>query len=70
MNNLLEILRNPQGWNDHVVRDARVKAADEIERLTAENATLKAELAEARDHIAFEGALENDANYRPAQSER
>ena len=69
MNNLLEILRNPQGWNDHVVRDARVKAADEIERLTAENATLKAELAEARDHIAFEGALENDANYRPAQSE-
>ena len=46
MNNLLEILRNPQGWNDHVVRDARLIAADEIERLTAENAALKAAQSE------------------------
>ena len=38
-------------------------------KLAEENAALKAELAEARDYIAFEGALENDANYRPAQSE-
>lgn len=35
IDNVLHVLRNPHGWNDHVVRDARLAAADEIERLHA-----------------------------------
>jgi hypothetical protein len=30
---VLHVLRNPHGWNDHVVRDVRLAAADLIERL-------------------------------------
>ena len=33
IDHVLHVLRNPHGWNDHVVRDARLAAADEIERL-------------------------------------
>lgn len=32
-NILLHILRNPSGWSDETVRDARTKAANELERL-------------------------------------
>ena len=31
--NLLHVLRNPYGWNDHIIAEARLKAADDIERL-------------------------------------
>lgn len=34
---VLHVIRNPHGWNDHVVRDARLAAAIEIERLRTEN---------------------------------
>ena len=30
---VLHLLRNPWGWSDDVVREARYKAADELERL-------------------------------------
>lgn len=30
---LLHILRNPHGWSEEAVRDARKKAADELHRL-------------------------------------
>lgn len=30
---LLHLLRNPAGWAEEVLRDARLKAADELERL-------------------------------------
>jgi hypothetical protein len=30
---LLHLLRNPWGWSDDTVREARLKAADELERL-------------------------------------
>lgn len=33
IDNILHVLRNPYGWNDHVMRDARLLAADEIERI-------------------------------------
>ncbi len=32
---LLHILRNPHGWSDESVRDARNRAATELERLWA-----------------------------------
>ena len=32
-NFLLHLLRNPSGWSDEVVREARLKAAAELERL-------------------------------------
>jgi len=32
-NFMLHILRNPYGWSDEVVREMRLKAADELERL-------------------------------------
>lgn len=32
-NHLLHVLRNPYGWNDHVISDVRLAAANEIERL-------------------------------------
>lgn len=37
IDNVLHVLRNPYGWNDHVVRDARLAAADEIDRLRTES---------------------------------
>ena len=30
---VLHLLRNPWGWSEDVVREARLKAADELERL-------------------------------------
>ncbi len=30
---LLHLLRNPHGWSEEAVREARIKAADELERL-------------------------------------
>ena len=30
---LIHILRNPSGWSEDTVRDARQKAAEELERL-------------------------------------
>lgn len=30
---LLHLLRNPWGWSEDTVREARLKAADELERL-------------------------------------
>lgn len=30
---LLHVLRNPSGWSEDTIRDARQKAADELERL-------------------------------------
>jgi hypothetical protein len=36
INQVLHVVRNPYGWNEHVVRDARLKLADEFERLRAE----------------------------------
>lgn len=32
-NYMLHILRNPYGWGEEVVREVRLKAADELERL-------------------------------------
>ena len=32
-NFMLHVLRNPFGWSDDVVREMRLKAADELERL-------------------------------------
>ena len=32
-NFMLHVLRNPYGWGDEVVREMRLKAADELERL-------------------------------------
>jgi hypothetical protein len=37
INNLIDVLRNTEGWNDHVVRDVMLKAADELERLSIGN---------------------------------
>jgi hypothetical protein len=36
INHLLHVLRNPYGWNGHVIETVRLKAADELERLNAE----------------------------------
>lgn len=47
---LLHILRNPAGWNEETVRDARQKAAAELERLWRVEASaqyIASELAEA-----------------------
>jgi hypothetical protein len=30
---LLHLLRNPSGWSEDTIRDARRKAADELQRL-------------------------------------
>lgn len=49
-NALLHILRNPAGWSEETVRDARQKAAAELERLwrvEASAQTIAGELAEA-----------------------
>lgn len=40
VDNILHVLRNPFGWNDYVVRDARLQAADEIERLRVDERRL------------------------------
>jgi hypothetical protein len=42
INQVLHVIRNPYGWNEHVVRDARLKLADEFERLRAEVDALRA----------------------------
>lgn len=38
---LLHLLRNPDGWSDEVIRDARQKAANELERLWKQERTMK-----------------------------
>jgi hypothetical protein len=43
INQVLHVVRNPYGWNEHVVRDARLKLADEFERLRAEVDALRAD---------------------------
>jgi len=43
INQVLHVVRNPYGWNEHVVRDARLKLADEFERLRAEVDGLRAD---------------------------
>jgi FtsZ-binding cell division protein ZapB len=43
INQVLHVVRNPYGWNEHVVRDARLKLADEFERLRAEVDALRSE---------------------------
>lgn len=30
---MLHLLRNPHGWSEETIRDARIKAAAELERL-------------------------------------
>jgi hypothetical protein len=37
INHLLHVLRNPYGWNDHIIETVRLKAADELERLAIGN---------------------------------
>ena len=40
---LLHILRNPHGWSEEVMREIRLKASDELERLwNLEHVALKA----------------------------
>ena len=34
-NFMLHVLRNPHGWSEEVIREMRLKAADELERLYA-----------------------------------
>lgn len=48
---VLHILRNPHGWNDHVVRDARLAAADEIERMTNQLTESQARERALRDSL-------------------
>lgn len=38
---LLHLLINPDGWSDEVIRDARQKAANELERLWKQERTMK-----------------------------
>ena len=38
---LLHLLRNQYGWSDEVIRDARQKAANELERLWKQERTMK-----------------------------
>lgn len=37
INHLLHVLRNPYGWNEHVIEAVRLKSADELERLAIGN---------------------------------
>lgn len=37
INHLLHVLRNPYGWNDHVIETVMLKAADELEKLSIGN---------------------------------
>jgi hypothetical protein len=36
----IHICRNPYGWNDEELREARLKVCDEVERLWKENVRL------------------------------
>jgi hypothetical protein len=36
INHVLHVLRNPYGWNEDQIRDARLTAADIIERMGKE----------------------------------
>ena len=47
----LHILRNPYGWSEDQVRDARLWAADNIERLETRIDALRGLLREARSML-------------------
>jgi hypothetical protein len=50
----LHILRNPYGWSEDQVRDARLWAADNIERLETRIDALRGLLREARKALVEE----------------
>lgn len=62
-NTLLHLLRNPFGWSTEVVREARLKAADELERLWR----LEANAVElAKEFVALTSNQQNAADAQSA----
>ena len=53
IDHILHVLRNPYGWNDHVVRDARLAAATRLEQLAVELVAVKQERDEAWKELAY-----------------
>lgn len=49
--NLLHVLRNPYGWDDHIIAEARLKAADDIERLFKSMCDTENQLIEVAVHV-------------------
>jgi hypothetical protein len=60
INQVLHVVRNPYGWNEHVVRDARLKLADEFERLRAEVDALRADAERYRAMRREKGGTMSD----------
>jgi hypothetical protein len=60
INQVLHVVRNPYGWNEHVVRDARLKLADEFERLRAEVEALRADAERYRAMRREKGGMMRD----------
>ena len=52
IDHILHVLRNPYGWNDHVVRDARLAAATRLEQLAVELLVVEQERDEAWKELA------------------
>lgn len=52
IDHILHVLRNPYGWNDHVVRDAQLAAATRLEQLGAELVAVKQERDAVRQELA------------------
>ncbi|MBK8773061.1 MAG: hypothetical protein IPM06_21890 [Rhizobiales bacterium] len=52
IDHILHVLRNPYGWNDHVVRDARL-AATRLEQLAVELLVVEQERDAARQELAY-----------------
>ena len=53
IDHILHVLRNPYGWNDHVVRDARLAAATRLEQLAVELLVVEQERDAARQELAY-----------------
>ena len=52
IDHILHVLRNPYGWDGHVLRDARLAAAAMLEQLGAELVAVKQERDEAWKELA------------------
>ena len=53
IDHILHVLRNPYGWDGHVLRDARLAAAAMLEQLGAELVAVKQERDAVRQELAY-----------------